>query len=109
MKIELEQFTQSRFEHFKGGEGCLIAAMFNDDLNRLILGTLTPGSSIGMHTHDTSSEIILVKAGTPKFILDGTEERLAPGQVHYCPKGGTHTMINDTEENVEFFAVVPQQ
>ena len=36
-------------------------------------------------------------------------EDLAPGGCHYCPKGHTHSLINDGTEPLEFFAVVPNQ
>ena len=29
--------------------------------------------------------------------------------VHYCPKGHKHTMVNDHEEDLVYFAVVPEQ
>ena len=43
-----------------------------------------------------------------QVIIDETE-RLAAGDCHYCPKGGFHTLINDGDEDLVFFAVVPQQ
>ena len=36
----------------------------------------------------------------------GGEERVSAGQVHYCPAGHFHQMINDTNSNAEFFSVV---
>ena len=43
---------------FKGGEGALCAKMITDELNKILLGRLEPGSSIGLHTHEDSSEIM---------------------------------------------------
>ena len=31
------------------------------------------------------------------------------GYCHYCKKGSSHTLVNDGEEELVFFAVVPQQ
>ena len=28
---------------------------------------------------------------------------------HYCPKGHTHSLMNDSDAELEFFAVVPEQ
>ena len=36
-------------------------------------------------------------------------EELHKGSVHYCPKGHKHTMVNDHEEDLVYFAVVPEQ
>ena len=96
-------------EHFKDGEGSTIAKMFADELNRIFIGRLQPGCSIGMHTHDTSSEVIYVLEGVGTTILDGITETLHPGDCSYCKKGNTHTLINRGESDLVFFAVVPQQ
>ena len=42
-------------------------------------------------------------------IIDGKEEILTEGDCHYCKKGQTHTLINIGEEDLIFYAVVPQQ
>ena len=73
-------------------------------VNRLI-----PGASVGLHTHQGSSETIYILEGGGKVIYDGEELRISAGQVHYCPEGHEHSMINDTESDLVFFAVVPQQ
>ena len=41
--------------------------------------------------------------------MDDGEEPLKAGDCHYCPKGRAHSLINNSEEPLEFFAVVPQQ
>ena len=40
---------------------------------------------------------------------DDGEEPLKPGDCHYCPKGHAHSLINNSDGDLEFFAVVPQQ
>lgn len=42
-------------------------------------------------------------------VADDGEERLEAGQVHYCPEGHSHSLINDTESDLIFFSIVPQQ
>ena len=51
---------------FLGGEGEIHAQMHADGLNRILHGILPPGSSIGYHTHETSSEIVYILSGTGK-------------------------------------------
>ena len=107
--IDFNSIPKSHLPEFKGGVGELVAAMSGDGLCRILRGMLAPGHTIGEHCHDTSCEVIYFLSGYGKMILDGTEERIVPGLCHYCPKGSTHQMINDSSEELVFFAVVPQQ
>ena len=107
--LKFQEMPDTVLEHFKGGEGSAITKMFADDLNRIFIGRLQPGCSIGMHTHDTSSEVIYVLEGVGTTILDGVTEILQPGDCSYCKKGSTHTLMNKGEADLVFFAVVPQQ
>lgn len=109
MKLDYSNIEEQIIPQFKGGMKEFAARMFVDDINRIMKGKLIPGASIGMHTHDTGSEILLVTKGKGYAIIDGNEERLVAGDVHYCPKGHTHSLINDSDSDLEFFAVVPQQ
>ncbi len=109
MKIELEQIPVTRLEKFNGGEGTFLANMVVDESNKILRGCLVPGTSIGLHCHATSSEIIYFLSGTGKAVTDGIEERVGAGDCHYCKKGQSHTLINDGQVDLVFFAVVPQQ
>ena len=107
--IDFVAMEEKIIPNFKGGEGSFAVKMFADDANRILHGRLVPGSSIGMPCHDTSSEIIYILSGVGTAILEGKEETLTAGQCHYCPKGGTHTLMNKGTEDLIFFAVVPEQ
>jgi len=109
MLIPFDELPVTVIPHMRGGEKEVSATMQTDKLNRIMRGTLVPGASIGLHTHDDSSEIVYVLSGTGKMIYDGAAEILKPGMCHYCPKGHSHTFLNDGDEDVIFFAVVPQQ
>jgi mannose-6-phosphate isomerase-like protein (cupin superfamily) len=109
MLLDFHTIGEQTIPHFKGGEGETIARMFTDENGKIMLGRLAPGASIGLHTHETSSEIIYILSGTGKALYDGGSEALAPGQCHYCPKGHSHSLINDGAEELRFFAVVPEQ
>lgn len=109
MLIAFDQMEDTVLANFKGGEKELCAKMYLDPLNRIMRGKLIPGASIGMHTHETGSEIIYILEGEGKVLYDGGCERLAAGSCHYCPKGHTHSLINDSTEDLHFFAVVPEQ
>lgn len=109
MIIDFDKIGTSVLPNFKGGEKEFAASMYNDAQNRIMRGMLIPGASIGMHTHDTSSEIIFVTAGSGTVLIDGTKEAVRAGSCHYCPKGSSHSLINTGSENLTFLAVVPQQ
>ena len=109
MLINFSAMETETIPHFLGGEGEIHAQMHVDGLNRILHGILPPGSSIGYHAHETSSEIIYILSGTGMVKVEGGEELLRPGDCHYCPKGQAHSLINNSDGDLEFFAVVPQQ
>ena len=101
MLINFDAMEETVTPGFLGGEGTLRARRWTDELGKIMRGTLDPGSSIGYHTHETSSEIIYILSGTGKVLCDGAYEALGPGSCHYCP--------NDSAAPLEFLAVVPNQ
>lgn len=108
MLIDFDKLDETRISRFRGGEKELAAKIFTDEQNKIMLGCLEPGASIGMHIHDTSSETIYLLAGRGKVIYDGETEVLSAGSCHYCPKGHAHSLINDSDAPLTFFAVVPE-
>ncbi len=109
MKIVFDEMEETVLANFCGGEKEFRANMRIDEHGKILRGRLSAGASIGLHTHDTSSEMIYYLSGSGKVVCDGVEERVTAGDCHYCPKGSAHTMINDGEEDLVFFAVVPLQ
>lgn len=109
MIIESKDGKKEDFEHFKGGEGKMTANMFFDGTNRIVYGLLKPGNTIGFHSHEGNCEIIHILSGKAKFLYDDIVEYGKAGQTHYCPQGHSHAMINASDEDLVFFAVVPKQ
>ena len=109
MIVDFEKMDVTELEHFYGGEKTIHARLLVDEHNKIMLGRVEPGASIGMHTHDTSSEIVYVLQGTGKAPYDDGEDELRPGVCHYCPKGHAHGIYNDGTEDLIVFAVVPEQ
>ena len=70
-------------------------------------GKLIPGASIGLHTHETDCEIIYILSGKGKVLYGGEYEIVSTGDCHYCPNGHSHSLINDSENDLIFFAIVP--
>ena len=110
MVIDFSNIELSVMPHFKGGEGDTKSRIFFDGMNKIMLGCLDPGCTIGYHIHDTSSEMIYILGGQARCLYDDGEELLSPGQCHYCPKGHSHSLINaSATEPLTYFAIVPEQ
>ena len=117
MKIEFDKVPLKHLPNFNGGEKEFAAHMLIDESNKILLGRLIPGASIGYHRHEGSCEVIYILSGCGKALCNdaetgienAVEERLAAGDCHYCPEGHFHSLINDRDEDLVFFAVVPMK
>ena len=97
MILDFSKIEETVKTQFYGGEKQLKAHMNIDKNNKILLGTLEPGASIGLHTHETNSEIIYILSGKGKVLFEGEYEL-----------GCSHSLINDSNDNLTFFAVVPE-
>lgn len=109
MLIDFNAIPETVVPHMRGGEKEVRAHMYVDALGKIMRGKLIPGASIGLHVHETSSEVIYIISGKGKVLYEGEYEPLAPGACHYCPKGKGHSLMNDGDEDLEFLAIVPEQ
>ncbi len=109
MVIDFKGMEEVRIPEFKGGEGDAVIRMRADELGKIMYGRLEPGSSIGFHKHETNSEIIYIISGKADLLYDDGREEAGAGECHYCPKGHSHSMRNKGDEDLVFFAVVPEQ
>ena len=116
MIIDFNKMYLTVLPNFKGGDNEFKANMFFDGTNRAFKGILEPGSSIGIHTHDDSCEVIFILEGNGTVIekepgsTAESAEPVAPGDCLYCPKGHTHSLKNTSEQgNLVFYAVVAKQ
>lgn len=107
MIIDFKTIEVSVMPNFKGGEKDTIAKMFVDDNNRIMFGRLIPGASIGFHKHEKSSEVIFITGGKGKVLYDDESLAVEEGTVHYCPENHSHSLINDSDDDLTYFAVVP--
>lgn len=108
MIIDFNDLPEQHLEAFKGGQKEYVARMFTDSRVKIMRGHLEPGASIGLHTHEGNSEIIFMLNGRGHVIYDDTTETLLPGQAHYCPMDHAHSLINNSDAPLDFFAVVPE-
>ena len=107
MKIQFDSIEPTVLQNFYNGDGALVANLFFDGKNKILLGKLAVGSSIGYHIHETSSEIIFILSGEGIVNDNGEEIPLRPGDCHYCPQGQGHSLQNQGKADLIFYAVVP--
>jgi len=107
MIIKKEEIIKVEKPNFLGGEGTLDAFISMDELGKILRATLKPHSSIGFHTHEENYKVLYVIKGNGKVLENGVESPIKEGEIAYCKKGQGHSLINDTDSDLEFFAVVP--
>ena len=98
---------------FLGGKGTLTNIHFMDKESSSGKGrlfaksTLTPGSSIGPHTHKGDFETYYILSG--KALVtdnDGLGHRLEAGDVMYTRNGESHSIENCGDVNLEYIAII---
>lgn len=109
MLLQFDTLEETVIPNFKGGEKQIKSRMYTDEACKIMRASLEPGATIGLHTHETSSEIIFMLKGTGVVLYDDGREILPAGSCHYCPKGHSHSLRNESDGTIEFYAVVPEQ
>lgn len=109
MIFDYNSIEVQTIKNFKGGEKEISAQMFLDEYGRIMKATLKSGASIGYHKHEDNGEIVYALSGNAKVLYNDGEEALLQGQCHYCPKGNSHSIINNSDEDFVMFCVVPNQ
>ncbi|GHU71183.1 oxalate-binding protein [Clostridia bacterium] len=68
--------------------------------------TLTPGTSIGKHTHEGETELYTFVEGTGVAMDDDIPIKVKPGFVMVTPSGHAHAVENDGDEDLVFYACI---
>ena len=109
MLLDFSQIPVEPVANMRGGEGTVLLQKTTQGPVKVMRGVLPPGATIGLHPHETNSEVINILSGTGQVLCDGVYEPLGPGACHYCPKGHAHSLQNTGPLPLEFFAVVPEE
>lgn len=107
--MDFDTLEMKTIPHMKGGKGYAKCQMIDDGLNKIMRAVLDPGCSIGYHQHIDSSEICYILQGEATCLLNGKEEIVKAGEIHYCPKGSSHSMENKGNVPLIVVNVVPKQ
>lgn len=108
MIIDFNNIEEQRITGFKGGNGDVLTRNFVDAKNKIMISRLQPGANSGYHKHENNSEIVYILSGKGHFDYDGGHEEVQAGSVHYCPMGHAHAMYNDGDDELVYFAIVPE-
>lgn len=109
MRIVFDSIPEAVIPHLNGGDGEVGARMFRDPTIKIMISRLPSGASIGLHLHETSSEINYVLSGNGEAVSGTETEALSSGVCHYCPKGSSHSIRNTGTEELVLLTVVPEQ
>ena len=67
---------------------------------------LRPSSSFGEHTHEGDFEAYYILKGVATYYEDGQEHRLHAGDLTLTRDGESHSLTNNSDEDVEMLALV---
>ena len=96
----------------RGGEGTVEMTHMLDESEAaktgrtFALASIPPGASIGYHQHVGDMEIYHILSGTASVRDDEVNEQLHPGDTMICYDGHWHSIANDTEEPLEYIALI---
>ena len=99
MKINFNELKEIRVSNMNDGNGIVKSKMFISDDCKIIKAILEPNASMEKHTQK-NNEFIYVISGQARIIIDGQEEIINKDEVHYCPLGSTHEIVNHTDEDL---------
>jgi mannose-6-phosphate isomerase-like protein (cupin superfamily) len=68
------------------------------------LAKLQPSLSYEPHHHEDHEEVYYIINGTGKIKMGNEEARFRDGDIIYIPENTTHSIINDSEEMIDFLA-----
>lgn len=109
MLIDFNEMIGVTVPGMNGGTGLMTAKMHMGEQGKIIVCSIEPGGSIGLHRHATSDDINYVLSGSGKAVCDGREETLAAGVCHVCGKGSEHSIANTGDEDLALLTVVVER
>lgn len=109
MLLDFNKMKEVVVPGMNNGTGMITVKMCMDTQGKVIFCTMHAGSSIGLHTHETSDDINYVLSGTGTAICDGQEEILTPGTCHICKRGSKHSIMNTGDADLVLLTVVTER
>ena len=82
------------------------ATLFSSERLLVGLNGFEPGQEHALHAHAGMDKLYVVVAGTGRFLLEGRELPMAPGQLLVAPKGIPHGIRNTGAQRLLVLAVL---
>lgn len=107
-----KEMTVEIIENLKGGKGYVKVINFFNKEDFLGKGRLygksiiQPGNSIGYHKHEGDQEAYYLLKGKAKYIYNGIEEILTPGELAICREGDYHSIESIGEDELEYIMLI---
>jgi len=108
----ISELEKVKVDNVRGGEGHVIRQFIFSEEETLgkttlcAIQTVPPGSSVGVHSHETDVEFFHVISGTIRVIDNGVEKDLVAGDSNFTSKGGSHGVVNVSNENAVMLCMV---
>ncbi len=106
MLFDFTKLDIKKLENLYGGEKAVETKGYIDDDIKILMGRLEPGASIGKHEHNPGFEVLYIVEGCGKILIEGERVPIHAGMCHYCKTGSGHSLINDSDEDLIYFAVI---
>mgnify|MGYP000862252227 CR=1 FL=1 len=106
MIIKFDNLDKNKVLNMRNGEGFVYIQKHNSDGKMIAKITIPPLSSIGYHTHTDDDEVVYVLKGTGTCIMGNERVTLVAGDINYTPKNNSHSIINDSDKDLEILAVI---
>ena len=108
MVFDFKDIENKRVDHMRDGEGRVFTKRADvEGLGGIIVNTIPPGCSIGLHQHTTNYEVCYVINGRAFEVTPEGKALLVPGMAAYCPNQDSHSLVNEFDEDFVFFGVLP--
>ena len=106
MIINFDKIDEKIVNNMRGGNNFAKLNRFDDESKMIARITLEPSSSIGYHSHVSDEEIIYIIKGKG-ICVDGDKEfAIYEGLVNYVPSGKSHSIINNSSEDLVLLAII---
>ncbi|MDO5690042.1 MAG: cupin domain-containing protein [Tissierellia bacterium] len=106
MFIDFTKLERTVADQLYGGNKSVEMKTYQDDKLKIVVGRLEPGASLGEHVHDPGFEVLYIQEGCGKVKVGEDYVPVYSGMCHYCETGSGHSLINDGNEDLIYFAVI---
>jgi mannose-6-phosphate isomerase-like protein (cupin superfamily) len=102
MKTTAQTVEQKTVSNVRGGVGEVLQKFYlKKDQTHLPfsafnLNEMAPGTTIPEHRHETDEELYYIVSGSGIGVLEGKQFPVQPGDSFFCPRGGSHGILNTT-------------